>query len=385
LRVFRGLATIAAAALMALSIMTAGVSSAAVSTTPPFAQCPAVGASPSCQILVVVNTDRTVTVLGDPSVGPYDGGDDTLVGVLNNSRAPAQAITVNGPGTGLAGLDGDGLCTFGIAGCPFGPTGYEGPGTTIKTDPSLPDSAEIDFAGAGLASGQSAYFSLEGALTSAALTARQGPLIPTVKLTTAVQSYPIDPDPGPAYVRLKITAKNGDGTPASNATVKLSNALPTARPLHTNALGVLRLLESVNVTAANAGSPVNITATVTATTGATATATQELFEAEPHVVCTFDGRPGRDISVLKAMLDERLSFILDLVEYFGPQFSKVHTNAVGYIITVPGSRSFYAQSIEITRRGRGEFSGIGYSYDQILKPPASAYEGAQTGCGSPPA
>jgi hypothetical protein len=336
--------------------------------------------------LILVNANRTVSVLGDPAVGPYDGADDTLVGVVNDSRAPVAAITVTGPGTGLAGLDGDGLCTFGVSGCPFGPTSYEGPGTTIKTDPTLPDSAEIDFAGAGLASGQSAYFSLEGALTSAALVARQGPLIPTVNVATAVQNYPIDPDPGPnAYVRLKITVKNGDGTPASNASVKLSNSRPTAPPLHTNRFGVLKLLEPVNVTADNASSPVSITATVTATTGATATATQELFEADPQVVCSFDGRPHEDTSLLKAMLDERLQWILELIEYFGPRFSKVHTNAVGYIITVPGSRSFYAQSIVITRRGRAEYSGTGYSYHQILKPPASAFEGAQTGCGSPPA
>jgi PKD domain len=81
----------------------------------------------------------------------------------------------------LSGFDGDGICSgaygtwAGSSGCPYGPTGYEGPGTSFVTSPSLPDSAEIDFAG-GLAPGKSAYFSLEGALTSAELTAREGTL-----------------------------------------------------------------------------------------------------------------------------------------------------------------------------------------------------------------
>jgi hypothetical protein len=206
-------------------------------------------------------------------------------------------------------------------------------------------------------------------------------------LTTAVTNYPIDPDPGPnAYVRFKITAKNGDGTPASDATVKLSNSLPTAPPLHTNAFGVLTLLEPVNVTAANAGSPVNITATVTSTSGATATATQELFEADPQVTCSFAGRPGEDLSLLNAMLPDPWGTVAEMIEALGTWAGGLHTDAVGYIVTVPGSRDFYAQSVVITRRnGTTYYSGVGYSYQQILKPPTSAYDGAQRGCGGPKA
>jgi len=149
--------------------------------TPPYTQCPAIGASPSCEILLVVNPDGSVSVDGDPSVGPFDGGDDTLVGIVNDSNIDVKAVTVSGPGSGLSEFDGDGICSGdygtwnGSSGCPYGPTGYEGPGTSFVTSPSLPDSAEVDFTG-GLAPGASRYFSLEGALTSAQLTARQGPL-----------------------------------------------------------------------------------------------------------------------------------------------------------------------------------------------------------------
>lgn len=154
---------------------------AATSPAPPFTECPAIGAAPSCELLLVVNADNTVSVVGDPSVGPFDGSDDTLVGVVNDSSSAVAAVTVSGPGSDLSGFDGDGICSgdygtwTGSAGCPYGPTGYEGPGTSFVTDSSLPDSAEVDFTG-GLAPGKSAYFSLEGALTSAELTAREGGL-----------------------------------------------------------------------------------------------------------------------------------------------------------------------------------------------------------------
>jgi hypothetical protein len=132
--------------------------------------------------LLVVNPDNTVNVLKDPSVGPFDGGDDTLVGIVNDSSAAVKAVTVSGPGSGLSGFDGDGICSgaygtwTGSSGCPYGSTGYEGPGTSFVTTASLPDSAEVDFT-AGLAPGKQAYFSLEGALATATLTAREGHLL----------------------------------------------------------------------------------------------------------------------------------------------------------------------------------------------------------------
>lgn len=175
---------------LAISTLVAGLGLAAAPAEPagaadapaaPFTQCPAIGSAPSCEILLVVNSDNTVSVYKDPAVGPFDGSDDTLVGIINDSAAAVTAVTVSGPGSGLAGFDGDGICSGdygtwnGSSGCPYGSTGYEGPGTSFVTLPSLPDSAEVDFAG-GLAAGKSGYFSLEGALASADLTARKGKL-----------------------------------------------------------------------------------------------------------------------------------------------------------------------------------------------------------------
>jgi hypothetical protein len=161
--------------------VTEAVPAGAAPATATITECPGIGASPGCEILLVVNADNTVSVQGDPSVGPFDGNDDTLVGIINNSTTAVKAVTVSGPSSGLSGFDGDGICSGGYgswngsSGCPYGKTGYEGPGTSFVTSQSLPDSAEVDFA-AGLAPGGKAYFSLEGALTSAELTAREGGL-----------------------------------------------------------------------------------------------------------------------------------------------------------------------------------------------------------------
>src|SRR5262249_9356118 len=50
----------------------------------PFTECPPVGVDTSCALLVDV-TDSGVTILQDPSQGPYDGVEDTLTGIVNQS------------------------------------------------------------------------------------------------------------------------------------------------------------------------------------------------------------------------------------------------------------------------------------------------------------
>ena len=171
-------------------------SATAVRTTstpaPHVTRCTATSQSPGCEILLVVNADGTVAVKKDPPVGRF-AGDATLVGIVNDSRQAVHAVTVTEPGSDLSGFDGRGICGTdhgswaGSAACPFGPTGYEGPGTSFVTDPSLPDSAQIDFAN-GLAPDKSAYFSLKGALTSARIMAVKGALD-----FTASGSLPVQP------------------------------------------------------------------------------------------------------------------------------------------------------------------------------------------------
>ena len=217
------LGVVLAATAAFVLLVGAGLASGA---TPPFTQCPAVGLSSSCAILVTINADRSVTVFSDPSVGLYDGGDDTLIGVQNNSTSAVDAITVTGPGSGLGLLDGDGLCSFGVVGCPFGPTGYEGPGTSIVTDPTISDSAEIDFSG-GLQANHSAYFSLEGVLTSAQLTARQGHL-KSLNLSVRLSDVPLIKDPTSTTPTFKIavTVTDENGNPVPSAAVTAAGPVP---------------------------------------------------------------------------------------------------------------------------------------------------------------
>jgi hypothetical protein len=353
---------------MAVSaVLAGGVAPAAAATSgPPYSQCPSIGASPSCQLLVVVNADRTVSVVGDPAIRPFDGSDDTLVGVVNHSAAPVSAITVTGPGTGLGNLDGDGLCTFGVAGCPFGTTSYEGPGTSIVLAAALPDSAEIDFAG-GLAAGASTYFSLEGALTSAKLTARQGPIIPKLTLAIKVVDQPLDPDPGTnAYVRLEVAVTNADGTPAVGAHIALS--FSAAKTFVTNSAGRFQLLLPVSL--------LRTDVTVTATTAAASvTQSTALYNVTEQLSCNFAGVPASSLDELGEYLDflvpsgsvaplgkvvETVVKYLSGAQQVGGLASKIQesastltTQTKGYVLTGPNLSPLYVLTLEVTDAATG--------------------------------
>jgi RHS repeat-associated protein len=140
----------------------AAAPAAAATPTPPFNECPAVGADISCAVLIVVGSG-SIQVLVDSSQRPFDGADDTLVGVLNSSGSTVAhiALSANAP---VFSFDGDGICTFPqLSGCPFGPTGYEGPGTVFSGISPGATGGTVAFAN-GLSSGTFAYFSLEVAI-----------------------------------------------------------------------------------------------------------------------------------------------------------------------------------------------------------------------------
>ena len=144
-------------------IVTLAFASAASASppTPPFNQCVPVGASPSCETLVIINANGSLSSFSDPSVGPFDGVEDTLIGVENRSSSTAKSISLSGPN--IFGLEGDGICAEGLYSpappeCPYGPTGYEGPNTSFNITNANEGLVEFP---AGLAPGASTYFSLE--------------------------------------------------------------------------------------------------------------------------------------------------------------------------------------------------------------------------------
>lgn len=139
--------------------------------SPPFTQCPPIGADTSCGILIVV-TDQSVNVYNDPSQGPFDTEDDTLIGVENDSSGTLFSLPLSST-EDIFGFDGDGICGLstvtgkpyvpGPPACPYGPYGYEGPNTSFSDISSDKTSGVVNFP-AGLAPGESTYFSLEEAI-----------------------------------------------------------------------------------------------------------------------------------------------------------------------------------------------------------------------------
>jgi hypothetical protein len=136
----------------------------ALAAGPPFPQCPSVGADTSCAILLLIDPDGSLRVKTDPTQGPFDGIEDTLVGVQNNSSKAVLSIPLSGPND-IFGFDNDGICVVQPhpGGCPFGPTGYEGPGVSFSGISADKKSGVVSFAG-GLQPGASTYFGLEEAI-----------------------------------------------------------------------------------------------------------------------------------------------------------------------------------------------------------------------------
>lgn len=123
-----------------------------------------VGTATGCGVLITVTSvngsgDATafgVAILGNGN--PYDGVEDTLVGIQNASGGVLNDIFLSNPGSDLFGFDGDGPCTFNPADC-FGPTGYEGPDNTFAVIDG--DHGTVNFT-VGLANGTGTWFALEG-------------------------------------------------------------------------------------------------------------------------------------------------------------------------------------------------------------------------------
>ncbi len=214
---------------------------ATVGATPTFTQCPQVGDDTGCQFLIDV-TPNGVNVLQDANQGPYEGSEDALIGIKNDSSSPVSSIPISTPGSDTFSFDGDGICDANTevgndapfpAGCqqisPVGscdPTsgnpcayapapgesapdpdnytgsnqnGYEGPQTYFTNVATTLDSGTVVFSPA-LQPGQSTYFSLEEPPSASAINVGSTPVgpaftgAPTVTATGASFSGVVDPN-----------------------------------------------------------------------------------------------------------------------------------------------------------------------------------------------
>ncbi|HEY6477014.1 MAG TPA: hypothetical protein VI456_10560 [Polyangia bacterium] len=243
-----------------------------VAAAPPmFTECPPVDEDTGCQFLITVN-NGSETVLQDTNQSAYEGSDDSLIGVLNNSSSPVSELPLSVPSSELFGFDEDGMCDAGglpvpsgcvpQAGAPAGevcgetqdgscafpapagePAGYTEPGATspyrqngyegptswfsnVSTDTS---SGVVHFSPA-LQPGQSTYFSLEeppvgssiGVGGTAPLPGGMSP--PTVSATGANFSAIVNPNgqATTAYFQygldLKYSKFGGSGPDYTNST-----------------------------------------------------------------------------------------------------------------------------------------------------------------------
>jgi len=125
--------------------------------------CPAAGRDTDCGILITISpTGATAVTTGQ---GPYDGNDDTLVGVVNNSNTPIRALGINS-GTGVFRFDGDGLTTFGVPGNAKDGTGYGG-ANAFYSNIVGGNNGVVNFNTPIAPGGGSSYFGLENDLTKA--------------------------------------------------------------------------------------------------------------------------------------------------------------------------------------------------------------------------
>jgi len=108
-------------------------------------------------IITLANSGVSTTLTG---LGPYDGIDDTYIGVINNSSFTLTALNLSSSQC-IGCFDGDGIDTYGAPGNFADSTGYGGPQTYFTNNTGF--SLTANFLG-GVAPGATTYFSLEEAV-----------------------------------------------------------------------------------------------------------------------------------------------------------------------------------------------------------------------------
>ena len=133
--------------------------------------CPAIGtlgSATDCNVEIFYGAGGTVDTLTN-NMTPYDGSDDNLVGIINNSGSTISTLTFSGSSSagGLFQFDGDGLQASPYNAPGNDPSGYGGE-TSLGQDTTFTNissdftTGTVVFGASGIPDGGTAYFSLEG-------------------------------------------------------------------------------------------------------------------------------------------------------------------------------------------------------------------------------
>ncbi len=129
------------------------------------------GGTVGCNVLITFEANGSIVTTFPNGAPSYDsGGDDNLVGIVNDTGSAITSIRLSSTTDAIFGFDGDGICggpgyTFVGGGNPCSgatdPYGYGGPGVTYSGISANDMSGIVDFGNGGIAPGGSGFFSLE--------------------------------------------------------------------------------------------------------------------------------------------------------------------------------------------------------------------------------
>lgn len=149
-------------AIIAAAVLGLSASTQAYASLSPTGTCPNVigngGTATDCNLQVVFGANGGITTQTGPQVN-YDGVEDALIGVVNNSGNTLHSFNMSG--NRIFNWDGDGINVYTlIANNAMDRTGYGGPMAYFTNIDVTLSNGTVNFIN-GLANGAMTYFSLE--------------------------------------------------------------------------------------------------------------------------------------------------------------------------------------------------------------------------------
>lgn len=133
--------------------------------------CPAIGHDTECGVVIIAtDSGKFLYFTGQ---GPFDGLDDTLVGVLNLSSQPVAQFNLSAQTKDIFGFDGDGIdgatdhnTSMQIMGNNMDTTKYGGPNVYFTNIANQNTTGTVNFITPVPAAGGTDFFALENKITS---------------------------------------------------------------------------------------------------------------------------------------------------------------------------------------------------------------------------